>query len=298
MLSASDIADRLARADLDAFDLRPDDLADLRRELAGLTDDDRERIARAADLMLARIGDFTMPDSPVFAGCEDEPDRPPGLLPLAALVATAADVRRFHAARRVGPAESGLRDLGQQLWVHRRTFGGFGLHTQDWLTCPWSGALVWLGRLQFNAQRLTGPHSWDGADHWILGTHIPEAGPLTPLSVDASFERARGFFADRFPGVPIECFHCSSWLLDPSLTDVLPADSNLVRFQRRWALYGEGRESNDEVVSFVFRRRGGDHAGLPRDTTLQRAVLDRIEAGGHWHSWAGTLPLTGRTGLG
>ena len=96
----------------------------------------------------------------------------------------------------------------------------------------------------------------------------------------------------------VERFHCSSWLLDPSLADVLPADSNLVRFQRRWNLYGEGRENDDEVVFFVFRRRGGDQAGLPRDTTLQRAVLDRIDAGGHWHSWSGTLPLTGGTGVG
>jgi hypothetical protein len=298
MLSASDVASRLAGADLVAFDLRPDDLADLRRELAGLTDDDRERIARAADRLLTRIGDFTIPDSPAFAGCEDEPGRPPGLLPLAALVATAADVRRFQAARRVGPAESGLRDLGQQLWVHRRTFGSFGLHAQNWLTCPWSGALVWLGRLQFNVQRLTGPHSWDDADHWVLGTHIPETGPLTPQSVDASFELARGFFADRFPGVRVECFYCSSWLLDPALTDALPVDSNLARFQRRWTLYGDGVENDDEVVFFVFRRRGGDLAGLPRDTTLQRAVLDRIDAGGHWHVRSGTLPLTGRTGVG
>ena len=58
-----------------------------------------------------------------------------GLLPLLALVASADAVRRFHAARGLSPEDSasGLRDLGQQVAVHRRTYGEFGLHTQGWL---------------------------------------------------------------------------------------------------------------------------------------------------------------------
>ena len=91
-------------------------------------------------------------------------------------------------------------------WVHRLTFGTFGLHTHDWLTIAWSGALYWLGRLQFNLQ----PED----DAWVLSTHIPRTGPLTPESVDQAFAAASDFFT-YFPEYPTRAFVCQSWLLIP-----------------------------------------------------------------------------------
>lgn len=290
------IADRLGRADLEALAVHPEDAADLAAQVGRLSDDDLERVAVAADRLVARLGDFGHPDAPIFAGCEDQPGRPMGLLPLLALVATADDVRGYHASRGISSQDSagGLRDLGQQLRVHRRTYGGFGLHTHYWLTCAWSGALFWLGRLQVNILRLPAPHSWDGEEHWVWGTHIPETGPLTPAAVHASFAAAREFFPRHFPDLTAEAFHCSSWLLDPQLAQMLPAESNLVRFQRRWTLYGEGTDGpagDEEAIFFTFRQRNAELASLPRDTTLQCALLDRIEAGGHWQVRQGTIPV-------
>ena len=68
-----------------------------------------------------------------------------------ALVATAADVYAYHRSRGIDADISwrSLSDLGQQVWVHRQTYGAFGLHTQGWLLVAWSGSLFWLGRLQF-----------------------------------------------------------------------------------------------------------------------------------------------------
>ena len=62
--------------------------------------------------------------------------QPMGLLPMLALLVTAPEVTAFHTQRGV-PAEvsaATLSDLGQQVWVHRTTYGRFGLHTQGWLT--------------------------------------------------------------------------------------------------------------------------------------------------------------------
>jgi hypothetical protein len=179
-----------------------------------------------------------------------------------------------------------LRDLGQQVSVHRRTYGAFGLHTQGWLVCVWSGAYFWLGRLAFNLMRLDG--------RWVIDTHIPESGPLTPGSVEDSFTLAREVFGTHFADLPAEELHCRSWLLDPQLAEVLPADSNMVHFQRRWELYGDADLGDDDAVFFVFRRRDtttNSRAELPRETTLQRAILDRIERGGHWYVRRGRIPL-------
>ena len=71
-------------------------------------------------------------------------------------------------------------------------------------------------------------------DGWVPSTHIPRTGPLTPESVDQAFAAARDFFATYFPEYPARAFVCSSWLLDPALSDACP-DSNLAAFQRRWS---------------------------------------------------------------
>ena len=143
-------------AELVRLGFRPADRADLLAHAARLEDDDHVRVAEAAAWLTRRVGDLGYPWPRVFPGLPDETGRPMGLLPLLALVASAGAVRRFHAARGVPPdvSDSGLRDLGQQVWVHRRTYGEFGLHTQGWLVGVWSGAYFWLGRL---------PSTWSGA---------------------------------------------------------------------------------------------------------------------------------------
>jgi hypothetical protein len=173
--------------------------------------------------------------------------------------------------------------------VHRQTFGDFGLHTYGWMRIAWSGALYWLGRLQFNLQRDQG--------EWVVSTHIPATGPLTPAAADDSFRQARDFFARHFPDFPTNDFHCSSWLLDPELAAALPADSNMAKFQRRWRLYGEPMRGDDDVVFFTFFRRGDvDLATLPQRTTLQRVIVDRLHTGGHWNVWQGRFPQSAISG--
>jgi hypothetical protein len=288
VLETDEVARRLAVADLEALGLRPEDQAELRAQVTRLDADDLTRVAVAAEQLADRVGDLEFPWPRVLAALRDEPGRPMGLLPLLALLASADDVRRFHAARGVTETDSasGLRDLGQQVAVHRRTYGEFGLHTQGWLVCVWSGAYFWLGRLAFNLMRRDG--------QWVIDTHIPESGPLSPRSVDESLAQARELFGRHFADLPAEAFHCHSWLLDPHLSDVLPHDSNIAHFQQRWELYGDAAPGDDDAVFFVFRRRNTtreSRAGLPRDTSLQRAILDRIEAGGHWQLRYGRIPI-------
>lgn len=218
-----------------------------------------------------------------------EPGRDPygeGVLALLALVATADDLARFHAGRRVpaGVSAQTLTELGQQVLVHRQATGTFGLHTYGWLPWAWSGSLYWLGRLQFNLELVDG--------EWVWSTHIPQSGPLDPTAVDESFRAAAAFFPACFADYPVTDFWCWSWLLDPDLAAALPADSNMARFQRRWRLSGPRVEADDDVVFFTFARRSpADLDALPRDTTLQRVLLDRLQAGGHWSSCQGRITV-------
>lgn len=293
MLSTS-TADRLAAFDsarLTQFGFTEDDRHDTADVIARVLQDASalEQVDRMAAGLRARIGDFDSDVDPYAVIDPADRDKSDsqwgiGVLPMLALLASAEDVAAFHAGRGIDPeiSRASLADLGQQAWVHRRTFGGFGLHTYGWMRVAWSGALYWLGRLQFNLTQFD--------SDWVVSTHIPESGPLTPAAVADSFGRARTFFGKHFADYPTRLFHCSSWLLDPQLTEVLPEESNMVRFQQLWQLRGEGRPSDADAIFFVFRRRGEvDHATLPQDTTLQRAIVDKITQGGHWCSWNGVI---------
>ncbi len=301
--TAERVARRLADPDLGAqlarLGFRPDDLADAVAQLPTLSHLEHALVATSANRLEQRIGRVGEPEDPdavsPFAGCADQPDRPRGLLPMAALVLTADAVRAYHAGRNIGAedSEGGLRDLGQQVWVHRMTFGEFGLHTQWWLTVAWSGVLFWLGRLQFNLQLEQG--------RWMVSTHIPQSGPLTPASVDDSFDRARRFFAAHFADRPASAFFCHSWLLDPQLVEVLPAQSNMVRFQQRWSDVRVAGSGDADALFFVFRRRydwdvdGGPDLQLDTlayTTTLERAIVDRLRTGGHWRVCTGLIGVS------
>ena len=275
--------------------LRPDDLVatvDVARRVleqpAELTEVDR----LAAHLRQG-LGHFPgEPDQGGWPGYDPATDpHGHGVLALLALAVTAEDLAAYHRSRDV-PAEVSARtltELGQQVWVHRLTYGNLGLHTYDWLTVTWSGSLYWLGRLQFNLQRLDG--------RWVCSTHIPRSGPLDPAAVDASLARAAQFFPAHFPDHPVEDFWCRSWLLDPELAAALAPASNIARFQARWQLYGDPMPGDDDALFFTFARRGVDDlCALPRSTSLERAVLDRLRKGGHWRVRDGLLPIAAVAG--
>ena len=213
-------------------------------------------------------------------------------------VAATPQLLDYHVRHGVDPAISAatLADVGSKVVLRRRTLGAGGLDKQDWFTLHFRGLLYALGRLQFNVSRVR-EHATEAAPGTpCLGTHIPETGPMTPADCDASFAAAPGFFATHL-GTRYPIATCTSWLLDDQLADYLPADSNILRFQRRFRLVDDpaaGTLDGDRtIVEFVFRRVGTDLAELPRDTRLQRAVVDHLRAGRHWRARTGYLRLTG-----
>lgn len=218
-------------------------------------------------------------------------------------VAALPHARAFHRSRGI-PEEITRRtfaDLGRNIAVHRKRHGSGGLHAPQWQTLHFTGALFDLGRLQFERARLgkttaAGIHA-SGLAHepgdCTLSVHIPDfSGPLSPQACDESFDRAREFFARYFPDERFTTAVCHSWLMDDQLGEYLPDSSNIIRFQKRFRLAHRFDDNNDDgPLGFVFGRTIGDLDVLPRDTTLQRAIVDHIRTGRHWHGGAGWLEL-------
>ncbi|MFD2082725.1 hypothetical protein SAMN05421678_111173 [Actinopolymorpha cephalotaxi] len=215
-------------------------------------------------------------------------------------LAALPQVRAFHREHGI-PDDISRRtvaDLGRVLADHRFWYGTGGLDTElaSWLTGHFRGMLYQLGRLQFQRVTLgnrTGkaiiaagqPY---GPGDPALAVHVPATyGPMTPAACDRSFAMARDFFGRHFPEEQYDIAVCYSWLLDDQLAEYLPAESNIVRFQQRFQPAYEANEDDATTLRFVFGKVGTDPADLPRRTTLQRAILDHLQAGRHWHGGAG-----------
>lgn len=194
-----------------------------------------------------------------------------------------------------------VRDLGAKVVGYRQCYGVGGLDRQTWLVRHFRATLFRLGRLQFDRAVLdVGEYHAEAGGAGpkqgtpVLEAHIPGDGPMTPELCDESFRLARPFFAEHFPDERYEHATCKSWLLDPQLADVLPSDSNIVRFQRRFEAFGPSPVCDSDVLEFVFHLPPGtgDLALLPQDTTLQRAIVVHLRAGRHWRQGCGWVALT------
>jgi hypothetical protein len=226
-----------------------------------------------------------------------------------AFLAAVEPIRQWHADHGVPDQVSWdtLADLGRQIRLFRQRTGRAGLDNQWWLSLHFRGALFALGRLQFNPFRLctgpAGPLFWyDGAvlqtmapefqrGAPALGVHIPQAGPLTVAACDAAFSQAGTFFATHFPEDATNIAVCTSWLLDEQLADYLPADSNIVSFQRRFSLVPGSRQADSAPFQFVFGKSHEAAGQIEPRTSLERTLIAHLASGGHWHLRTGWLKL-------
>jgi len=122
----------------------------------------------------------------------------------------------------------------------------------------------------------------------IIEVHIPAGSRMDFSACGESFRQAVSFFPRYFPDRPFKAFCCGSWLLNTQFQDMLPPNSNIVRFQKEFYLFpifSSGRSGFERIF-------GGDIQNLstaPRDTTLRRAVLDHLQAGGYLRGGGGLL---------
>ncbi|MFJ2742147.1 acyltransferase domain-containing protein [Streptomyces sp. NPDC087440] len=218
-------------------------------------------------------------------------------------VAMLPHARAHHRALGISDEDSRrtLADLGRNMAVHRRRHGEGGLSVPDWIRLHFRGEIFQLGRLQFQRTEVLGRAGAcleeagrpGRTGDPCLSIHVPDfSGPLSPRACAASLARARAFFPRHFPGERYEIAVCESWLLDPQLRDRLPEGSRILRFQDLFERIVPREEVYDTgTVRFVFGDPDLPVPGLPRRTSLERAVGDHLRAGGHWYGGVGTLTL-------
>ncbi len=109
-----------------------------------------------------------------------------------------------------------------------------------------------------------------------ISVHIKK-GNFDEAECEAAYAVAREFFAKHFD-MMTPVFFCYSWLMQPWLLDVLPKDSKIAKFQRKYRNIDFVEDPGD-VLRWVFPTVCENPADYPEDTTVQRATKARILSG-------------------
>jgi hypothetical protein len=199
--------------------------------------------------------------------------------------------------------------LARHCATHRRKWGTLGVDAGWWMLPVLRGELVQIGSLQFHLVTLgvgsLSPRPW--YDELVastfgvgfrrgdrsLGVHIPQGADLSPSRLDETMDQARLILGELWPSTQRRLATCATWMLDPRLRTMLDPSSNIVQFQRRFNLLSEYFDDDEDVLDFVFRRPGTALDDLPQETTLERAVVDVLASGDHWHTCSGWFDFDG-----
>lgn len=130
--------------------------------------------------------------------------------------------------------------------------GSLYLGEIDWLSNHLKGVLFKLGRLQFRMGQADAdiPERNLKKGENVMEIHIPEGGSLNPEECRKSIEMAKDFFAKYFPEFKYEKFTCHSWLMDDTLDELLPAESNMIKFKDMFDRFNP--EEDDSILRYVF----------------------------------------------
>jgi len=116
----------------------------------------------------------------------------------------------------------------------------------------------------------------------VLMLHIPSGGRMTPEACRDSLIEAAAFFPEHFPEETPRAVVCTSWIFSPVLQDIFPSKANLCVFQRNLYLFPVPSGPWDGLW-FVFLQHGAlDPETAPRDTALQRGIVDYLRQGRRW----------------
>lgn len=112
----------------------------------------------------------------------------------------------------------------------------------------------------------------------VLELHIPAGGGMTPAAAKDSFTRSFGFFERYVTTTRLKGIVCRSWIFNTQLEERLP-ETNLADLMRQGYLV-PARGSGEDGLFFIFCRDYDRLEDYPRQTRMQRALLDVLDGGG------------------
>lgn len=153
----------------------------------------------------------------------------------------------------------------------REKSGAFAFDRSFWTVRQIGMKLFRIGTLEYERTELEGDTA--------ISIHIPSDADLSPEACEASLRQVVAFMNEKFPQEKSMQYFCSSWLLSPSLKELLPAGSKIVQFQERFEIIDQNPDSN-AYLEWVYQKNNCPIEQLPEDTSLQKRMKAYLLSGG------------------
>lgn len=125
-------------------------------------------------------------------------------------------------------------------------------------------------------------------DRKVIDIHIPADADMTMSKLRASYLDALNFFNKYYSDYAGADMICSSWLLAPSLKNVLPESSRIIRFQKNFIIEHIDEDSLG-FMDWIYGSRNIPIEDLPENTSLQRKLKPYLRNNGKIEWASGTL---------
>jgi len=122
----------------------------------------------------------------------------------------------------------------------------------------------------------------------VLSIHLPKGMDISPANVEEAFGSVVEIARKWYPEYEVRGLCCGSWLLDPSLADILGQESKIVQYGNRFVRYPV-MSAGREVFNFVFPPNITDLNELPENTRLERGLKKLYLSGGYIHAFYGVI---------
>ncbi len=163
---------------------------------------------------------------------------------------------------------------------HRAGYGKYAFDREWWTSRQLAGELFRIGELEYEMRTEEGRR--------FIDLHIPSDAKLEREKLLASLGEARKFFREKYPKYGSVDILCHSWLLSPTLKELLPLKSRILGFQELFDTEVIGIDDS-EYVTWVFKRPDIPLKDLPEDTSLQRRMKEYLLSGGQMADAKGRL---------
>ncbi|MBO7252622.1 MAG: DUF5596 domain-containing protein [Oscillospiraceae bacterium] len=159
---------------------------------------------------------------------------------------------------------------------HMESFGCYGFDRDFWSVRQLAGKIFRIGLLEYELH------------DDVIDIHIPSGTRLTQDAIAQSIQEGRSFITHYFPQWKDAPMVCHSWLLSPTLRQLLPEVSGIVTFQNFFTITPTGEEDNS-FYQWAFKREDLSLDQLPENTSLQRSLKQHLLQGGRFEDAKGKL---------
>ncbi len=190
-------------------------------------------------------------------------------------------------------------DFTVKLHECKSVYGVWGTFVAAWYPLLFYGKIVKLGRLEYEDFEFEYDVVYEKCGltvkkgDMVKSLHIPSGAPLTRELCFDSYKQAHEFYEDDLVDGKLICI-CDSWLLHKSTAEILPEESNTVRFVRDFDIVlnedGDGFPDRWRIFGRDFEKPDAD---LPECTSMQRTYKRYILAGRKFGSGMGILIFDG-----